>query len=102
MDKKEATQIPWIYPASAESIYPQAGEVYQFEMPVSTRAGHYFMPGDLLYIHEATEETPYGEIGPRGMNWICRTRFGVSVWSTLESCIERGLLSRVERKKYDI
>jgi hypothetical protein len=86
--------IPWLHPRSADRIEIQEGDVYEFLCPVSTRAGHVHMTGELLHVHDRTGQTPFGEIGPQGHNWICRTRHGLSVWTTLEHCIERGLLRK--------
>lgn len=97
---KELKKIPWIDPKeSPKNISVRTGDVYQFATSVSTRAGHYFEVGDLLVVQFRTQGAPYGEIGPRGYNWQCLTRYSSSVWSTLESSIERGLLKLVHRAR---
>jgi hypothetical protein len=94
--RKPVVVIPWLSPHSANFVNPKPGEVYRFINNVSTRAGHIHPAGSLLYVRESTTRTPHGEIGPRGLNWICRTQFDVSVWATLEHCIECDLLVKVE------
>lgn len=97
--KTKPVKVPWLDPVnSPKNIHPRSGDVYQFAQNVSTRAGHNHLIDTLLYVHEMTHEKPHGEVGPRGFNWLCRTYYGVSVWSTLESCIERGLLVKVPRR----
>jgi hypothetical protein len=88
-------KISWLQPESAQTIRPEAGEVYQFMHDCSTRAGHIHPRGSLLYLEYKTTETPFDEIGPEGYNWMCRNSFGRSIWSTVESCIERKILKRV-------
>lgn len=94
MSTKET--IPWIYPLeSPGKIMVHTGDVYQFQMPVSTRAGVTYNHGDLLLVQKQTKDTPHGEIGPYGYNWLCVTHANTTVWATLESCIERGYLRRI-------
>lgn len=99
--QKEIKTIHWIAADSPDRIEVEAGEVYMFTYPISTRAGHNYDRGDLLFVHRQTTDSPFNEVGPRGFNWHCRTRFGVSVWSTLESCIERGLLTKVYKDTFE-
>jgi hypothetical protein len=88
--------IPWINAESAKTVNVSEGDTYEFLDNVSTRAGHVHPKGSMLFVHDRTRSTPHDEIGPRGYNWICRTQFGISVWATLEHCIERGLLKKLE------
>ena len=67
------------------------GQVYEFLCDVSTRAGHTHEKGSLLIVQDSTTKTPHGEISQSGVNWVCETRYGTSVWATLEQCIARGL-----------
>lgn len=76
------------------------GETYRFTTSVRTRAGQVYREGNLLHVHDPTQETPFGEMSGNGCNWICRGDYGISVWSTLESCIARGLLVRVEDEQH--
>lgn len=87
-----------MYPDSAKKISVRTGDVYQFAIGVSTRAGNIHQPGTLLVVQNRTKETPFGEVGPRGVNWQCITEYGSSIWATLESSIERGLLRLVHRR----
>lgn len=88
----------------------QAGDCYQLVYDMSTRAGHFLLKGSCLYVIESTREVPFGEISESGLNWRCMTQnsapcsngsyftsIGISVWATLEQCLSRGLLVRVER-----
>lgn len=72
----------------------KAGDVYVFVSMVLTRGGHIFRVGERLTVVEPTGQTPYGEIGPDGVNWHCQASNGYTVWATLEQCIARGLLRR--------
>jgi hypothetical protein len=74
----------------------KSGDVYEFARDIATRAGHTHAKGSLLNVHDATKDTPFGEISGSGTNWLCSTDFGISVWSTLESCVALGKLKKVE------
>jgi hypothetical protein len=87
--------IAWIDPRSERAVRVEEGDAYVFQDDVSTRAGFVHPKGSLLFVHDRTGSAPHDEVGPRGHNWICRTQFDVSVWATLEHCIERGLLKRL-------
>lgn len=94
------TRIPWIDPKnSPKKISVRTGDVYQFTTGVSTRAGHNHYPDTLLVVQARITGAPHGEIGPRGYNWQCISQYGSSVWATLESCIERGMLKLVHRAR---
>lgn len=73
----------------------KAGDVYEFTRDVYARSGHIFEEGDTLHVIEATGQTPYGEIGPDGVNWKVDAGNGYTVWATLEQCISRGLLVKI-------
>jgi hypothetical protein len=73
----------------------QEGDVYVFLVNMTTRAGFVHPAGSRLYVHDATKDTPFDELGPDGVNWYCRTQFDLSIWSTLEQGIERFLFARV-------
>lgn len=85
-------RIGWVTATGEQSIYVREGDVYEFDVNVSTRAGHTLQKGDRLTVLRRTTETPHNEIGPRGCNWVCRTFYGDTVWATLEQCLDRGLL----------
>lgn len=72
------------------------GDVYQFLCDMSTRAGHIHPAGSLLHVVQQTRDAPHGEVSQSGSNWLCRTERGASIWATLEQCIGRGLLVKVE------
>jgi hypothetical protein len=71
---------------------PQPGESYIWQRDVWCRDGNTMKAGSRLEILEVTTETPYDEIGPYGYNLVCMTCNGVTVWSTVELCVDRGLL----------
>ena len=77
-------------------VQVQSGDTWKFLCNMSTRAGHVHPKGSLLHVHDKTTEAPHGEIGESGFNWWCRTEFGLSIWATLEQCIARGLLKKVD------
>lgn len=95
MEARVTQQVQFLNTLSASKIQVRAGDVYVFMTNCSTRAGHIHPKDSLLYVHDNTGATPHDEIGPHGTNWLCRTQFGVSVWATLEQCIERGILKRL-------
>lgn len=74
-------------------ITVQAGDLYKFCYPMRTRAGVVHLPASLLYVVASTKDAPHGEMGPRGVNWMCWTIHGTTNWSTLESVIKRGHLT---------
>ena len=99
MDTRSAEQvtvIPWLDRESAKVIQVHAGQVYEFVRDVSCRSGFVHPGGSFLHVVDSTKATPHGEIGPCGHNWVCKTQYDVSVWATLEHCIERGLLRKVK------
>ena len=73
------------------------GDVYRFECDMSTRAGHVHPAGTLLHVVQATRDCPHDEISESGSNWLCRTDHGASLWATLEQCIARGVIVRVDQ-----
>jgi hypothetical protein len=92
--------IPW----TTDNIRPEVkpGEVYKVVVSgVSCRSGFTHNRDELLVVCEKTNDFPpkgpYGEVevGPYGYNWYVQTMHDYSVWSTLESCIERGMLKKV-------
>lgn len=72
-----------------------SGDVYRATCNISTRGGYNLYTGELLQVHDKTEEAPHDEMSESGVNWICRTKHGISIWATLEHCISRGLFIRV-------
>lgn len=72
-----------------------AGDVYEFTHNILTRGGDILPKGSKLTVVEPTGQTPYGEIGPAGVNWKCDAANGFTVWATLEQCISRGVLVKV-------
>lgn len=88
-------QVRFLSAHSAERVHVRSGDTYVFTCDCSTRAGHVHPRDSLLYVHDSTTDAPFDEIGPKGINWWCRTQFGISVWATLEQCIERGILKRL-------
>lgn len=101
--KNKRVLRPYVVPTLDHRLRPvkirpvQSGDIYRFAMDVSTRAGHTHPAGSLLHVHDPTTRSPHGEISESGRNWICRTDFGISCWATLEQCIGRGLLEKVDQ-----
>jgi hypothetical protein len=89
----------FVTPFGSTHIFVAPGDVYEWIVPCSTRAGHVIPVGERLYVLARTSDTPYNEIGPRGHNWLCRTSYGDTVWATLEQCLDRGLLYRVRDER---
>jgi hypothetical protein len=81
---------------SRERIFPDVkpGDVYVFQHPVGTRAGHVHSRGTELKVLDSTTKCRHGEISQSGRNWVCESIYGVSEWATLEQCISRGLLAK--------
>lgn len=91
--------VPEIGP-TRERIIPDVrpGEIYVLQCVMSTRAGHNHELGSELHVLDFTTKTPHGEISASGRNWVCQSIYGISVWATLESCISRGLLVKLDRE----
>lgn len=88
-------KIDWLNPGSAQRIKIHSGQVYEFVQEIRCRNGDIHPAGSRLHVHDSTIEAPFDEIGPNGVNWICRTKFGITIWSTLEHCIERKVIKRL-------
>ena len=91
---KTITTIQW----QDSTKHPQvmSGDVYEVLIPKLTcRSGLVHLKGDRLIVMRHTKEAPHNEVGPLGYNWIVKTKHDVSVWATLESCITRGLIQKV-------
>jgi hypothetical protein len=89
------TKIGWLRSSSAEKIQVKSGQVYIFIKEMHSRDGNVHPKDSRLHVHDSTTDAPFDEVGPNDLNWYCRTQFGVSIWSTLEHCIERGILKLV-------
>jgi hypothetical protein len=90
---KEAKLVP-----NFSEIEPvQFGDKYEWTKTVSCRSGAIQEEGSIIEVLDSTRTCAWGEISESGWNWICRTADGlVSEWSTLEQCISRGVLRKVE------
>lgn len=73
----------------------QAGDTYRFTYGMQTRTGQFYPKGTWIQVLRPTNETPAGEIGESGVNWVCRTNLGDSVWATLEQCLSRRVIQLV-------
>lgn len=94
MGEKPRT-IPWLTAEGPERVKVREGDVWRWLFDVQCRSGRTERRGSLLFVHDRTGHAPHGEIGPNGHNWICRSEDGfISVWATLEQCVERGLLQK--------
>lgn len=86
--------IPW----TTEDVRPKVktGDVYEVIVSgIRCRSGFTHNRGEVLEVLHETLAAPFDEIGPYGYNWWVKTKHDNSVWATLESCIERGLLKKV-------
>lgn len=73
------------------------GDKYEWQMTVGCRSGAIQEEGSIIEVLDSSRACVFGEISESGWNWICRTADGlVSEWSTLELCISRGVLRKVE------
>lgn len=81
------------WPLSSHGVTVKAGNMYRVDVSgVSCRSGFMHLQGETLEVEAPTMDVPFDEVGPRGINWIVKTRHDTSVWATLESCIARGIL----------
>lgn len=85
--------IPWT--TDARPIVRPGDRYKVVAAKIICRSGYTHLHGEILDVVQQTVETPYDEVGPYGYNWRVHTKHDYSVWSTLESCIERGLLQKV-------
>ena len=76
------------------------GQVFQWLFDVKCRdkdpRGFIMPKGSRLRVIKRTHFNPYNEIGPNGHNWLCEAANGITVWATLESCLERNLLTDLQ------
>ena len=86
--------IPNTMSSSNPNPVVKDGDVYVFNQPMNTRAGHVHQKNSIIFVLKSTTETPHNEISASGNNWICSTKFGIGCWATLESCISRGVLDK--------
>lgn len=91
----EVRTIPFLSVEGEARIFVHVNEVYQFTVPCATRAGHTHFAGATLRVLAEYKLPAWGEMGPRGVNWVCETVHGISTWTTLEQCIDRGFLRKV-------
>lgn len=64
----------------------EVGDVYVFTITVNTPSGGEYRPGDFLEILQETEEAPFGLLNSQG-NYLCRTKLGDSVWSSIQAML---------------
>lgn len=86
----------YILPYSRGPIVVEEGDTYEWLHDVGTRSGTTMTRGSTIKVVAATQWTPHDEIGPTGCNWLCDAVNGRSVWATLEHCIARRLLKKVD------
>lgn len=77
-------------------IVVERGDVYVWQDDIHCRDGSIMKAGSLVRVIHATQSTPYDEIGPNDCNWVCEADNGTTIWATLEACIARGLLVKLE------
>lgn len=80
----------------SRKIVVKPGDKFKWVIDIHCRDGSVMKEGSVLEVLEKTASMPYGEIGPNGYNLLCRAVNGTTVWSTLEHCIDRGLLEKVK------
>jgi len=80
---------------SLAAIPVRPGERFVWLYDVGCRDGKTLSKGSIIEVLEKTNYSPHNEMGPRGHNWICKAENGVTVWATLEHCLDRELLRRV-------
>ncbi len=86
----EVTTVP------THGIKVLPGDHYLWQHTVSCRSGLSHKKGTGLFVWLATQDAPHDEKTDHGTQWVCQTNLDTSVWATLESCIHRGLLKKVE------
>jgi hypothetical protein len=78
-----------------EIVTVSVGDVYEFVVPMSTRAGHVHMKGSTLTVLAKTPLIAWGERSASGFNWYCETTHGRSIWTSLEQCISRRTMAKI-------
>ena len=71
------------------------GDKFIWKFDVHCRSGNIQPKGSEALVIEQSGMTPHNEIMARGYNLLVKTVHGVSVWSTFEQCVSRGLLIKV-------
>jgi hypothetical protein len=74
---------------------PSAGEVYVWTETIHTAGGQTYEAGDGMTLLGLTSESPHGYHCSAG-NWRVDTKFGVSVWTSVEESISKGQLLKVK------
>jgi hypothetical protein len=97
MDILNVFDVKVVPNVSNEPVTVQPDFIYEFVCDMSARSGVTHKNGDTIKVIEATQATPHNEIGISGCNWICETKHGRSVWSSLEHCISRGMIRRLKQ-----
>lgn len=73
---------------------PQPGDVYERTSFARTVGGQDYEVGDTIEVIEMTKDSPHGYHSSAG-NWRCRTKVGVSVWTSLEEDITLGRWKKI-------
>lgn len=71
---------------------PEAGDVYVALTTFITRGNKVYHVGDKFHVICRTPLIPYGEITSRGNLVVRDNDEKLTIWSTFECCITRGLL----------
>lgn len=74
---------------------PEPGDLYEWTSTAMTVGGDRYEVGDTLEIIEMTLDSPHGYHSSVG-NWRCRTKFGVSVWTSVDESIAHNQLQLVQ------
>lgn len=96
-------RTPTIVPSISDEQQPEvrAGDIYEVmaNPGLSCRTGRVLHRGSRLYVIQRTRDVPMpsNEISASTWNWLVRESVGdhVTVWSSLEQCIQRGVLRKV-------
>lgn len=73
---------------------PKSGDIFERTVFARTVGGQDYEVGDTIEMIEMTQESPHGYHCSAG-NWRCRTKHGVSVWTSVEEDIARGLWRKI-------
>lgn len=84
---------------SDEQPSVREGDIYEVTTypGLLCRSGRVLLQGSRLYVIQRSRDVPHNEISASTWNWLVRESADdhVSIWATLEQCIQRGVLRLV-------
>lgn len=95
-DRVARESVNVIFNVGGKDVTVNEGDVYVFDVPMKTRAGHVHEVGSTLTVLAKTNIPAWGEVSQSKSNWYCETQYGKTIWTTLEQCISRRVMHKME------